>query len=99
VQAPGLGTSFDDCAIARLAGVAELLSPAYTFESFRSSFWVPCCKWQGAIKHGPLKLRTVHLGDSTIIYKTRFQSKIYSHGLKAHIESRSHPKFQVNCSF
>jgi hypothetical protein len=52
-----------------------------------------------ATDHGPLKLRTVHFGDITIIYESQVSEHNIFPGLKGTIESRPHTKFQINCSF
>jgi hypothetical protein len=49
--------------------------------------------------HGPLKLRTVHFGDITIIYESKVSEQNIFPWLKGTIESRPHKKFQLNCSF
>jgi hypothetical protein len=51
------------------------------------------------IEHGPLKLRTVHFGDITIIYESKVSKQNIFPWLKGTIESRPHTKFQTNCSF
>jgi hypothetical protein len=51
------------------------------------------------IDHGPLKLRTVHFGDITIIYESKVSEQNIFPWLKGTIESRPHTKFQINCSF
>jgi hypothetical protein len=49
--------------------------------------------------HGPLKLRTVHFGDITIIYESKVSEQNIFPWLKGTIESRPQTKFQINCSF
>jgi hypothetical protein len=49
--------------------------------------------------HGPLKLRTVHFGESTLIYENKVSKQNILPWFKGTIESRPHPKFQINCSF
>jgi hypothetical protein len=49
--------------------------------------------------HGPLKLRTVHFGDITIIYESKVSEQNIFPWLKGTIESRPHTKFQINCLF
>jgi hypothetical protein len=49
--------------------------------------------------HGPLKLRTVHFGDITIIYESKLSEQNILPWLKGTIESRPNTKFQINCSF
>jgi hypothetical protein len=58
-------------------------------ESFRKSYF----------SHGPLKLRTVHFGDITIIYESKVSEQNIFPWLKGTIESSPHTKFQINCSF
>jgi hypothetical protein len=43
--------------------------------------------------HGPLKLRTVHFGDITIIYESKVSKQNIFTWLKGTIESRPHTKF------
>jgi hypothetical protein len=50
-------------------------------------------------RHGPLKLRTVHFGDITIIYESQVSEQNIFPWLKGTIESRPHTKFQINCLF
>jgi hypothetical protein len=49
--------------------------------------------------HGPLKLRTVHFGDITIIYESKVSEQNIFPWLKGTIESRQHTEFQINCLF
>jgi hypothetical protein len=49
--------------------------------------------------HGPLKLRTLHFGDITIIYESKVSEQNIFPWLKGTIESRPPTKFQINCSF
>jgi hypothetical protein len=51
------------------------------------------------LNHGPLKLRTVHFGDITIIYESKVSEQNIFPWLKGTIESRPHTKFQINCLF
>jgi hypothetical protein len=50
-------------------------------------------------RHGPLKLRTVHFGDITIIYESKVCEQNIFPWLKGTIESRPRTKFQIHCSF
>jgi hypothetical protein len=54
---------------------------------------------RSGIGHGPLKLRTVHFGDITIIYESKVSEQNIFPWLKGTIESRPHTEFQINCSF
>jgi hypothetical protein len=49
--------------------------------------------------HEPLKLRIVHLSDSTIIYESKVSVQNVFPGFKGTIMSRPHAKFQINSSF
>jgi hypothetical protein len=50
-------------------------------------------------RHGPLKLRTVHLSDNTIIYESKVFVQNVFPLFKGTIMSRPHTKFQINSSF
>jgi hypothetical protein len=46
------------------------------------------------IHHGPLKLRTVHFGDSTTIYENKVSKQNIFHGLKALLNQDHIPNFR-----
>jgi hypothetical protein len=72
----------------------------YVFSNIRGATgFVLDCYIADHLAHGPLKLRTVHFSDSTIIYENKVSKQNIFPWFKGTIESRAHPKFQINCSF